>query len=325
MATGKDNKSGLLGRLIVGIFVPTVIAFLIVGGMLFMDLDYGKIRFTSIRGLGLASIDNLGDSILKESTTSLNKLGERLVVQKTEDVAKQIEIYLRAHPNRSMTALVNDPEFRAIVLQKFGETGYTSLAANTGVMLIHPSPAAVGKDVHQSQIKETTRITDEAVAKGSASGYYKWKEPNGKISNKFMALKVVPGREFHIGAMTYMDEFSRPANAISVKTALVEKELVRLYEARFLLFGAIVAVVLAVLLIAVYFFSRSVVQPIQQLSEIADRISMGDLKAVVTVKGKGEVRALAESIERMQTSVRAAIERLQKRREAATSGEARVR
>jgi HAMP domain-containing protein len=47
---------------------------------------------------------------------------------------------------------------------------------------------------------------------------------------------------------------------------------------------------------------------------VADRISMGDLKATVDVKAKGEIAVLAQSIERMQASVRAAIERLQKRR-----------
>jgi HAMP domain-containing protein len=41
---------------------------------------------------------------------------------------------------------------------------------------------------------------------------------------------------------------------------------------------------------------------------------MGDLNATVDVKAKGEIGLLAQSIERMQTSVKAAIERLQKRR-----------
>jgi HAMP domain-containing protein len=42
---------------------------------------------------------------------------------------------------------------------------------------------------------------------------------------------------------------------------------------------------------------------------------MGELDTPIQIKEKGEVGVLAESIERMQTSVKAAIERLQKRRE----------
>jgi HAMP domain-containing protein len=44
---------------------------------------------------------------------------------------------------------------------------------------------------------------------------------------------------------------------------------------------------------------------------------MGDLDTPIQIKATGEVGVLAESIERMQTSVKAAIERLQRRREAA--------
>jgi HAMP domain-containing protein len=42
---------------------------------------------------------------------------------------------------------------------------------------------------------------------------------------------------------------------------------------------------------------------------------MGELDTPIKIKGKGEVGALAESIERMQMSVKAAIERLKKRKE----------
>jgi HAMP domain-containing protein len=42
---------------------------------------------------------------------------------------------------------------------------------------------------------------------------------------------------------------------------------------------------------------------------------MGELNTEIRMKGKGEVGVLADSIERMQISVKAAIERLQKRRE----------
>jgi HAMP domain-containing protein len=40
---------------------------------------------------------------------------------------------------------------------------------------------------------------------------------------------------------------------------------------------------------------------------------MGDLKTAVPTNATGEIGALAESIDRMQTSVKSAIERLQKR------------
>jgi methyl-accepting chemotaxis protein len=77
-------------------------------------------------------------------------------------------------------------------------------------------------------------------------------------------------------------------------------------------------VILIALLIAIgviSYYSRSVIRPILYLSEVADKISMGELDTPIRVKAKGEVGILAESIERMQTSVKAAIERLQRRKE----------
>jgi methyl-accepting chemotaxis protein len=69
-----------------------------------------------------------------------------------------------------------------------------------------------------------------------------------------------------------------------------------------------------VIVIVFFLFSRSLVYPIHHLSEVADRISMGDLDTPIDLKAKGEVDVLAESIERMQASVRAAIKRLQRSR-----------
>jgi HAMP domain-containing protein len=69
-----------------------------------------------------------------------------------------------------------------------------------------------------------------------------------------------------------------------------------------------------VLLWVVYLYSASVVRPIRHLSDMADRISMGDLEATVAVEGQGEVAKLALSIERMRTSVKTAIERLESRK-----------
>jgi methyl-accepting chemotaxis protein len=77
----------------------------------------------------------------------------------------------------------------------------------------------------------------------------------------------------------------------------------------------VILLVLVVLLAVIYLYSRSVIGPIRQLSEVANKISMGELDAPIEVKATGEVGVLAESIERMQTSVKAAIERLQRRRE----------
>lgn len=95
----------------------------------------------------------------------------------------------------------------------------------------------------------------------------------------------------------------------------VEKEYLDAYRTRIQLFYFVILAALVFLLIVTFFYSRSVIRPIRQLADVADKISMGDLETSVKIKAKGEVGLLAESIDRMQTSVKAAIERMQKRKE----------
>jgi methyl-accepting chemotaxis protein len=95
----------------------------------------------------------------------------------------------------------------------------------------------------------------------------------------------------------------------------VEGRYLDAYDTRIQIFYLVTVVTLVILLMVIYFYSRSVVRPIRYLSQVADKISMGELDTPIRIKAKGEVGALAASIERMQASVKAAIERLQKRKE----------
>lgn len=79
--------------------------------------------------------------------------------------------------------------------------------------------------------------------------------------------------------------------------------------------GAIAGVALALLLAIV--ISTSITRPVHHLAEVADRISLGELDANIDIESDNEIGRLAESLRRMQTSLRAAIERLRQRRQQA--------
>jgi HAMP domain-containing protein len=173
----------------------------------------------------------------------------------------------------------------------------------------------VGTDLHQlsEKLPAFWKIL-EASLSGPASGYYDWKDADGKIRPKYMYLASVKDTDLIVASTTYIEEFSKPAKAIEAKMKQIEDGYLKQYEKRLRVFYIIIAISLIVLLVVIYFYSHSVIRPIHSLSEVADRISMGDLDAPVP-KATGEVGLLAESIERMQTSVKTAIERLQRRRE----------
>ena len=85
------------------------------------------------------------------------------------------------------------------------------------------------------------------------------------------------------------------------------------YTKKIRVFYIVILIEFILLLVVIYLYAVNIVRPIRQLSDVADKISMGDLKTAVPTNATGEIGALAESIDRMQTSVKSAIERLQKR------------
>jgi HAMP domain-containing protein len=60
--------------------------------------------------------------------------------------------------------------------------------------------------------------------------------------------------------------------------------------------------------------TRSVTVPVGRLVEAADRISMGELDMAMEVHSRDEIGELADSMERMRVSLKAAMERLKKQR-----------
>ena len=305
------NGLGLLQKLMVGIFVPILVAFLVMGGMLFVSVG----PFVSIKQLGSNSVRELGEASVKQSMISLNRLGELIIQEKADSVARQIEIYLESHPGLSGASLLNDARLQEITVQRVGETGYTAVHNNQGINYFHVNPKIVGTDLHKlaDKLPDFVKLMHKGL-RGPVGGYYDWKDVDGKVRSKYMFTTPVEGTNLVVAATTYIDEFGKPATAILGKMNQMEGIYAAQYSKKVALFLVIVLLDLAVLLGVVYLYSTSVVRPIRRLSDVADRISMGDLEATVAVEGKDEVAKLARSIERMRTSVKTAIERLESRK-----------
>jgi len=316
MVKKKRTGIGLLPKLLLGVFIPILIVFFIIGAMVFFSWNLGPLRLNSIKDIGSGSLKDLSATSLKESKSALDRLGEKVIQEKAKDVATQMEIFIKSHAKMKKEDFSRDPWLKDIAVQKVGETGYTAIHDDKGINYFHTNPKIVGTDLHDLSTKLPAfwKIL-EASLKGPAFGYYDWKDADGKIRPKYMYLSPVKDTDLIVAATTYIDEFSKPTKAIEEKMKKIERGYLDEYEKKFQMFYLVIVAALIVLLVVIYFYSRSVIRPILYLSEIADKISMGELDTPIRIKAKGEVGVLAESIERMQTSVKTAIERLQKRRE----------
>lgn len=322
MAGAKQIGTGLLFRLIAGIFIPILLAFALMAAILFLNINIGKFHFPSIKGIWLNSLNELGGASLKESTSSVNTLGEAIIRQQSNDVAKQLEIHLKSsHKNIPPDKLfaTNDATLMEIVTQKVGKTGYITIFDTTNVIRYHTNPKMINVEtvkMYERLGPDFVKNNEIALAGQDNGGYYQWPDPaTNQLRPKYQYLTRVKGTPYFVSASTWIDEFSQPAKAISAKMQQLQKKYSDEYNKRFGLLLIILVAVMIILFIVIYFYaSYSIVRPISHLSEVADKISMGDLNATVDVSAKGEIGVLARSIERMQTSVKAAIERLQKRR-----------
>ena len=316
MAVKKRSGLGLLPKLLIGTLIPIFIAFLIIGVIVFVSVDFGKFRMTSVKDIGSESLKELTSISLNESKFSLGKLGEKIIKEKAIDVAAQIELFIKTHPKVKREDILRDPWLKSIAVQKVGETGYTAVHDNMGINYFHVNPQIVGSDLHalSTKLPAFWKIL-EASLKGPAYGYYDWKDADGRIRPKYMYLAHVKDTDLIVAATTYIDEFSMPTKAIEGRMKQIEKSFLEGYEDKIKIFYVVILCVVLVLLVRIYFYARSLIRPIRYLSEVADKISMGDFDTPIQIKEKGEVGALAESIERMQIGVKAAIERLKKRAE----------
>lgn len=268
-------------------------------------------------------LNKLATEITDESTELVLQEGKEKLMQKARDVALQAEIYLRAHPDLVREDFFYDPDFSGIAVQSVGETGYTCLIqqpeAETGqnwTIWAHPNPNIIGIDDIDMIRKALGPYFDHffEVLTGSqgmkeSEGFYRWKDPDGKIREKYMAISPIrlEGLPFLLMSTAYIDEFTNKTEKLKTRAQKLAT------DTRNINFGILIGAIIFIGLIIIIYGYR-LTRNIQYLTEAADRISVGDLEAEIDVHSKDEIGNLADAISRMQDSLRFSIERLRRRR-----------
>jgi HAMP domain-containing protein len=114
-----------------------------------------------------------------------------------------------------------------------------------------------------------------------------------RIYDKVHAIPEVGG-EVHVGI--YVSEVEE-----AIRHALVSPLTISL-SCSVLLLGALLFVLL----------NRAITKPLTEVTDVVNRISLGEMNLDIVPKGPREIRELAEAFQRMQQSVRYIIRRLEK-------------
>lgn len=268
--------------------------------------------------LFLRQMDSMARLLTTESSTFATKMAEAKMADIARATAMQVRLYLLSQPGMSKRGFDRNPSFKRLAVQKVGMTGYTALyeiPGSDGVWRTwaHPNSKIIGinmrklKKVLKNSFPGFWRVYTGVKGGGESKGYYTWQDADGRFRDKFMVCTPVDGTRYVIAATTYLDEFTRDLNKLYDRSA----ELTR--SARNTTW-IILAVTLLVVGLVVSFYGHRLTSRLKSLTDVADRISVGELDAEVPGTSKDEIGDLAEAITRMQDSIRLSIERLRRRR-----------
>jgi predicted Zn finger-like uncharacterized protein len=299
-ARKKEKGLGLKGQLFLYLFVPFLVIFI-----------------AAILASGW-QLNTFINSIGNESSVMVTKLAESIITANARGVAKQVRLFLDSHPTLAKENFQSNEELRKIATQKVGQTGYACIYAidddKRASLWAHPNDKLIGKDLLGVTRKPLgkdyprfKRIITATMNGGEGQGYYLWQDASGQLREKFMVCTPVPRSNLFVASTTYIDEFTLPARQLLNR---IDKQK----DKALLVNTGMMVLLLALVAILVFFYGRNLTRRITDLSEIVDRISLGELEIEIKTKVKDEIGHLAEAISRMQDSLRISIERLRKRR-----------
>ena len=221
-----------------------IITRLFLSFILIAVLPLGLIGF-----IGLMQMRTMNQEMIVESTAAMKKLGEDTIQQKAHDVAKQVGLYLEAHPDllTDPARMMADEELKKIAVQPIGETGYTAVYDSTGVTYFHSNPALVGQNMNTlaEKLPAFWAIFSASLDGSEVGSYYDWADPDGTIRQKYMQCVPVDGTQLRVAATTYIDEFYQPITSTEERAVLIfEKSRSQLLMS--LLAVALIAVGLAI-------------------------------------------------------------------------------
>ena len=194
-----------------------------------MEMNYyphGESQSTHSENMSV--LFNRIQNLLRSNTDSLYAEVENYekvdLMPKARSIAKKCEDYLLTHPGLERHKFFHDKEFSRIAVQSVGNSGYSFLfqepEPETGrnwTIWAHPNPNIIGIDDMDMIRKALGPYFDSffgTIAKcqsgKESEGAYKWKDPDGKIREKYMVIAPIGNEKlskFYIAATYYTEEY----------------------------------------------------------------------------------------------------------------------
>lgn len=185
---------------------------------------------------------------------------------------------------------------------KIGKTGYFFIFDGESNVIIHPNDELKGvklKDYINSNtnnnffqdFKEASKDTSKPIK-------YKWSKLSDKKNfkyEKYAWIKYIPELDWYIGATIYSQDYKILSNKIATLVIFVT------------------VLMLFITLFASYIFVKRFTAPIEELSEFAKKVTMGDYSTRSVIKRDDEIGELAQNLNIMVDTIEDNVENLQEK------------
>jgi signal transduction histidine kinase len=190
-------------------------------------------------------------------------------------------------------------------------SGYMFIYKKGGIVFVlPPKPELEGQNIinlKDANGKLLIEELDKVAHIGGGYVDYLWEKPNKGVQPKLSYARMIPGDRYWIGTGVYIDDIQEKKETILTTT----NQLVSAFLKNLYIMLAVALVVLALPL--TWLLIRSIVEPVNELTMVADQLSRGkmDLKIPYVERGD-EIGKMANALNRLGLSIKMAISRLKK-------------
>jgi class 3 adenylate cyclase/HAMP domain-containing protein len=256
------------------------------------------------------AVGHVTDANVLHSDRILTVMGQYVVRDKAEDVARELAHFLKGKNKSDYARLRRDPGFRAIAVQAIytphGPAGYTDLYDREGYILFHPDPAVEGRNQvdWEHQYPETTEMIKRSFKEDYVQGFFKFFDKDKKERQRYAVRVHVPGTPFIVAAIVNLDEYFLPAQqqmkeSCQIASAQARDRIMGHYASlgRQVIIGGLFAG-LALCLVGGFsglWFAAVLSRPISRLRDGVRQVGEGNFAVAVPERGVREVVELAHS------------------------------
>jgi class 3 adenylate cyclase/HAMP domain-containing protein len=268
------------------------------------DLTRSAIRIAN------QAVSQVTEANVQYSDRILTRMGEYVVRDKAQDVARELTYILGGKKTYNYAQLRRNPRIRAIAIQSIytpdGAAGYTDVYDRKGYILFHPDKAVEGRNQldWQKEYPETTALIKRSFKENDVQGFFTFFDKDKKERRRFSVRVHVPGTPFIVGAIVNLDEYFVPAQRRMKESCLAaigqaKKQVKAHYAAlnrQFMVGGILAGLGLALVgSLSGLWFAAALSRPISRLRDGVRQVGEGNFAVAVPEGGVREVADLAHS------------------------------